>query len=800
MSVRQRLFDRLPEIYRIRDAEQTPAGQLEAYLGILDEAQGAIHASIDALYHDFFIETCDDWVIPYLADLLGVSHLSGEARTLRADVARTVHHRRRKGTLGAVESLVHALSGWAVHTVEMRERLAWHQHLNHLRPGVGGLPPQETVLSASAPRPGGEAAVATLPHISGPARGGTVTVRDPATLAFVNTAFDPFGHVADLKPPTRGVSGHNLPNLAIFLWRLEDYLTPVSQPGFVDTEVQPAPAAGFATHAVRVELHPLARPMQLFNTHRYHADDEPPDLTHPDAVPGPMPAARLTTGRPAGRPAQYLAVDAYTPPRPLRPGAHAVGLTLHLPAAQFAGVPWTFRGANLYRWERCLQPRLRENEVVIDPRGRVVFGLAGASAAARAAALEGGLRVSATHGFSGPTGAQPVPRAPAPAAWLDAVPVVRVVDFHADPNGLTDALADLHQLAAPLIVEIRDSMTHELDLDTVVGTVTEAGLRTLRPSRSVWIRAASGERPVIRLARPLAFRPSDVTGPDADALMATLTVRLEGLYVSADYGPATPLIARAAVHRLEIEQCTLDPGGWVNLENVRQPIRRAFACDNTYGFPPGAERDAFDQTPEIVLQQSIAGPLALDHGYRLYVAGTIVDAGTGVGAAAPALALHAATGDPETGWGAQLTVGLPEDYVGERAPRALAGLTCFGRMRAESATGSGGIWVHRLEVHNTLAGCIRYSFFSGDGDRLPQHHGCVFGTDARLAFTSEVWGRPGYGQLTMDCDRRLLEQGPGSDEMGAFGYLLNTHRWKNVNIRLREFVPVGVRALLIPIT
>jgi hypothetical protein len=36
--------------------------------------------------------------------------------------------------------------------------------------------------------------------------------------------------------------------------------------------------------------------------------------------------------------------------------------------------------------------------------------------------------------------------------------------------------------------------------------------------------------------------------------------------------------------------------------------------------------------------------------------------------------------------------------------------------------------------------------------------------------------------------------------MGAFGYLRNAHRWKNIGIRLREYTPVGVRALLIPIT
>ena len=36
--------------------------------------------------------------------------------------------------------------------------------------------------------------------------------------------------------------------------------------------------------------------------------------------------------------------------------------------------------------------------------------------------------------------------------------------------------------------------------------------------------------------------------------------------------------------------------------------------------------------------------------------------------------------------------------------------------------------------------------------------------------------------------------------MGAFGFLLNAHKWKNIGIRLREFMPVGRRALLVPVT
>ena len=75
---RRSLYQRLPEIYHIRDAEQLPPGQLQAYLDVIDAVQTAIRDNIETLYHDFFIETGDDWVIPYIADLLGTSHLSGD--------------------------------------------------------------------------------------------------------------------------------------------------------------------------------------------------------------------------------------------------------------------------------------------------------------------------------------------------------------------------------------------------------------------------------------------------------------------------------------------------------------------------------------------------------------------------------------------------------------------------------------------------------------------------------------------------------------------------------------------------
>jgi hypothetical protein len=786
-SPRLPLYERLPEIYRIRDTEQIPPGQLQAFLGVIEDAMAALHARTDAQYHDLFIEHCDDWVVAYVADLLGTTRLSGDPWTLRADVARTVFHRRRKGTLGAVESQVHTLSGWAVHAVEMRERLAWSQHLNHQRPDAGGAPP-----------------LRQRSDIASPVRGGTTTLRDPALLSLVGGAFDPFARVVDVKPPTLGPSGWNLPNLAVMLWRLKDFQVPLSRPLFRQIAAVP-PAPGAAALAVRFDVQPQGEPWPLFNTHRTHAEDDPPQLGSEDEVPGPMPWARLTDGTPAGRSAQYVTVQTYADPLQAHPGADAVGLVLHLPETPFAGQAWSFRGANLCAWEAGLAPPLRAWEVAIDPeRGRLVFGVPDADPTVQAEPLRQGLLVSATHALAGPTGAQPLrKRTPLPATWpADQSVEIRQVNWFDDPLALQKALDNLPDRTRSLVIEITDSQTHELDLGAVLGIGDEAGTLSLRLAQSLWIRSAPGERPVIRLRQPLRFRPTQVSGAGA-VNVELLEVVLEGLYLTraAGFAASDALTMQAAIGQLRVLGCTLDPGGGLVLDGSptgsRMPIRTALRLTNDYGLLP-AEVGDFNQVPALMLSRCIAGPLAIDTGYVLALTDSIVDAGSGIAAPLPAaLAIGAASGDPELEWGPDLVI---------------QGLTVFGRTRVQTARGESGIFVHRLEVHDNQdshalevsvgqrGSCLKFCCFSAEHDRLPQHFGCVLADEARLRFTSEWYGRPGYAQLRPDCDRRIREGGSNSDEMGAFGYLLNTHKWKNIAIRLREFMPVGVRPVLIPIT
>jgi hypothetical protein len=117
-----RLFELLPAVYRVRD--RAHGDPLRALLAVIGREVDRVEADIGALYDNWFIETCDAWVVPYIGDLLGV----------RAHVANTLAYRRRKGTAAVLEQLARDLTGWPARAVEFFARLATTQHVNHGRP------------------------------------------------------------------------------------------------------------------------------------------------------------------------------------------------------------------------------------------------------------------------------------------------------------------------------------------------------------------------------------------------------------------------------------------------------------------------------------------------------------------------------------------------------------------------------------------------------------------------------------------------------------------------------------------
>lgn len=159
-----RLMDRLPALYRIEDASR--GHQLRALLRLVTAQADDLRRDTAELWDDFFIETCSRWVIPYIGDLVGndplhdldvtASGATAAARfgalltgpefippqsiRLRADVAKTIYYRRRKGTPAMLEELARDVTGWSAHVVEFFQRLDWEQHLEHVRPECQGCP------------------------------------------------------------------------------------------------------------------------------------------------------------------------------------------------------------------------------------------------------------------------------------------------------------------------------------------------------------------------------------------------------------------------------------------------------------------------------------------------------------------------------------------------------------------------------------------------------------------------------------------------------------------------------------
>jgi hypothetical protein len=155
-----------------------------------------------------------------------------------------------------------------------------------------------------------------------------------------------------------------------------------------------------AQFAARFDFHPLGRPVRLFNTYRADPYAEPPRLTAPDEVPGPIPDARLTTppvstfvrdttdaANPVldarqwtGNPGAYVDVDTYIPGvAPALPIGLEVGddgIQLFLPEATFGTITdWSFRGESL-AVENGLRCHLAATKSSSTPIfGRVLFGV-----------------------------------------------------------------------------------------------------------------------------------------------------------------------------------------------------------------------------------------------------------------------------------------------------------------------------------------------------------------------------------------------------------------------------------------
>jgi hypothetical protein len=197
------LYKLLPAIYHKRDAEQ--GYPLRAFLRLISREAKIIKDDINHLYENFFIETCDNWIIPYIGDLVGTSPLYDITQNNRVDVAKTIYYRRRKGTLPMLEELADDITGWNVHAVTFFNLLLWTQNLNHQRYSLKEKESKDRINPS------------VLENV------GTVNLRNINTLDCINRPFDIVSHTVDVRSINQRDGWYNIKNIGFFLWRLQCY-------------------------------------------------------------------------------------------------------------------------------------------------------------------------------------------------------------------------------------------------------------------------------------------------------------------------------------------------------------------------------------------------------------------------------------------------------------------------------------------------------------------------------------------------------------------------------------------------
>ncbi|MGH2675809.1 MAG: hypothetical protein ACRDH1_10420, partial [Actinomycetota bacterium] len=190
MTATPELRELLPAVHQVRDAES--GGPLRALLDVLEAEGRVVELDVARLLDNWFIETCDPWLVPYIGDLLGVRavHPVGPGTaSRRAHVANTLAYRRRKGTAAVLEQLAFDLTGWRARVVEFFQLLATAQYAKHIRPGNLRTP----------------------------------DLRDADGLELLGGPFERAAHTGEVRriSPRRG--RYDIPNVGLFLWRLQAY-------------------------------------------------------------------------------------------------------------------------------------------------------------------------------------------------------------------------------------------------------------------------------------------------------------------------------------------------------------------------------------------------------------------------------------------------------------------------------------------------------------------------------------------------------------------------------------------------
>ena len=812
-----RLYELLPAVYRQRDAEQ--GYPLQALLRVVTEQVNLTEENIAQLYENWFIETCEEWAVPYIGDLLGYQLLNdtGEPAAVdspraqrrervlipRRDVANTIHARRRKGTLALLEELSLDVAGWPARPVEFFRRLGWTQNLHTpllSRPRYHCVRIGDTLASIATQHGLSAATLGWLnPALNSagqliagtrvllgwmPARGQTVDVRQMDALDLIDGAFDRLAHTVDVRrvDSHRTVGRYNIPSVGLFVWRLKSYS--VGWPGgnTSGAVVPPSRTPAYCRedegpHCYTFSV--LGNDTPLFN--RPQPEAKPTDLASELNLPVPIRRRRF-----AAHPGDYYgsnaSVSLWVPDWPVR----GAGLPVPFSAIKIA---------DLDDW----QYRAPKDHVVIDPeRGRMVFPVRQLP--------KQGVTVFYQYGFSADLGGGEYDRPLSQPADARIYFVGSDGDYPTIDAALAQWAADKLTVAAasPVPTGARATLSAVIEI-TDSAAYTEKLALQLDPYESLQIRAATGRRPVIRLLDYMASQPDALVvsgGKSSRLTLDGLLVTGRGLQVR---GPDNNNQDTASVPStpddmcdVTIRHCTLVPGWGLDCD-----------CEPTRPAEPSIE--IFNSTAQIKIEHSILGAVqvvaneAATDSVRLSLSDSLWDA----------------TDD------ALFVLSGLEGAVAY-ARLEIVRCTVFGKILThEIALAENCIFDAMVCVARRQTGCVRFCSVPPDS-RTPRRYECqpdlvlkavadrfargeISATARDAAFATEQarvkpvfnrtrYGTPDYGQLAEACAAEIATGADDESELGAFHDLYQPQRAANLRARLDDSIPAGMDAGIINAT
>ncbi|MBT2369864.1 hypothetical protein J7E88_32485 [Streptomyces sp. ISL-10] len=729
------LYALLPAVHRRLDAEN--GHRLYALLSVIAEQARTVQEDMEQLYDNWFIETCEDWVVPYIGDLVGHRLLPGTAAALadgagspngatavtvpRRDVADTIAHRRRKGTLALLEDLAAGVAGWPARAVEYRRLLAVTQPVR--RYGADPHDARRRLL-----------------------RGGLVDVRHVDVLDRVGGPFDELARTVEV-PRTgsaRRPGRYGIPGVGLHVWRLRTH------------SVTQAPALCVDRARARYTFSVLGNDTPLFTA----------------PVPEPSPC--------------HVA-DEMNVPAPLRRRALAERLYDYYGPSKSVCV-WTggqvvapnrIVSADLSGWHY----RPRSGQVALDPvLGRIAFPPGEAPAGGH------DIRVTYHHAVPGDLGGGEYPRAG--AAAVTTAPNRYKVGPDREYGRISDAIDQWrsdkrwHPEKAEAVVEITGNDLYQ-DLTEI----------RLDLGDRLTIRAVDGVRPVIRLPLPSGDRPRalQITGTDADAGTdaASGTGEAAGtdsdihdvhdIHVAAGRKQPPHLVldglvitggsvqVRGSVGRLTIRHCTFVPG-W-ELGPRSEPRH-----------PDAAGLEIFDSPVRVDVEHSVIGTVGIARADEapepnvVALSDSVLDA-----TSRDAAALTGSHGEPAH---AVLT-----------AHRT----TVIGVVRARAVDLLEDCLLHgEAQITRRAQGSVRFCWLP-TGSRTPPRFHCEpehSGDAERVAlrFAGTRYGTSDYVRLADGCAEEITRGAHDGAEPGALHDLFQLLREDNLRVRLAEFTPAGCDA------